>query len=253
VRSAPKIQIDVSAKGANAKNIMNRTKALVAVVATFAGMISLSRAQVTPVLSPSPLPTTDSIDWGQLGPNTTQVSSPANVTSGLGLSAVVSDGNDFFVYVAGQGWSGNDTFPSGDNVLYNDDSGDVSISFATPVTGAGAYIQTNAEDPFTAEISAFDSSDTLLGTESFSSTGINNDGPPVFAGLDSASDNISKVVFGITAGGTVGENTIDDFAIDALDLNVPKTSSVPDAASTSMLLGIASLGLGFIRRKVSKS
>jgi hypothetical protein len=232
---------------------MNRTKALVAVVATFAGMISLSRAQITPVASPSPLPTTDSIGWGQLGSNSTQVSSPANVTSTLGLSAVVSDGKDFFTEVAGQGWSGNDTFPGGDNVLYNDDSGDVSISFATPVTGAGAYIQTNAVDPFTAEISAYDSSDTLLGTESFVSVGINNDGPPVFAGLDSASNNISKIVFGITAGGTVNDNSIDDFAIDTLDLNAPQTSSVPDAGSTPMLLGIASLGLGFIRRKVSKS
>jgi VPDSG-CTERM motif len=239
--------------GANAKNIMNRTKLLVGVVATFAGMISLSQAQITPVASPSPLPTTDTIDWGQLGPNNTKVTSPANVTSGLGLNAVVSDGNDFFADVAGQAWSGPDIFPNGDKLLYNNDSGDVSISFATPISGAGAYLQTNAEDPFTAEISAYDSSDTLLGSESFVSVGINNDGPPVFAGLDSASNNISEVVFSITAGGTVSDRSIDDFALDTLDLNVPKTSSVPDAGSTSMLLGVASLGLGFIRRKVSKS
>jgi hypothetical protein len=232
---------------------MNRTKVLFAVFSTLAWMTSLSRAQVTAVSSPSSLPTTDSINWGQLGSNASFVSSPSSVTSALGLSAVVGDGGNFFGYVAGQGWSGPDTFATGDSVLYNNDSGDVSISFATPVSGAGAYVQTNAVAPFTAEISAYDSLNNLLGAESFSSVGVNGDGPPVFAGLDSVSVNISKVVFSVTAGGTVDNNTVDDFALDTLDLKVAKKSSVPDAASTSMLLGIASLTLAYVRRKVPKA
>jgi VPDSG-CTERM motif len=224
------------------------TKASLALLALLGGIVTQSQAQVTAVTSPGGLPTTDSIGWGQLGPAYTVLSSPLSVVSGGGLTATVTDVNgNFERRDEGNGWAGN--FAPGDALLWNQGSGgNITIAFGSPIYGAGAFIQSDDYGAFTAFISAY-SGATLLGTEAFNgdSTGA-NDGSAIFAGLDSASP-ITSVVFGLTAPPN------DDFAIDALDLdttNVVKLG-VPDAGSTSLLFGMASLGLGFFRRKLAKS
>jgi hypothetical protein len=225
------------------------TKTSLALLAMLGGIISQSQAQLTAVTSPTGLPTTDSIDWGQLGATSfTTISSPAAVVSGGGLNATVSDGSTLERRDEADGWNGN--FTPGDHLLWNQGGpGNIAITFASPIFGGGAYIASDDFGSFVATLTAYDGS-TLLGSESFN--GVNNtdnDGSAIFAGVDSTLP-ITELIFGLA-------NTTDnDFAIDTLDLNTTNGVAklgVPDAGSTSLLFGMASLGLGIFRRKLAKS
>jgi len=220
----------------------NITKASLTLVAALGGIFSLSQAQAGGVTSPGALPVTDSISWGQLGGAYNTTLTPVNVTSGGGLVATVSDGG----YVerrdenpgGGGGWAG--IFNSGDQLLWNQDNGNnIVIAFATPVMGAGAYIQQDVGGSYSGTITAYDGA-TVLGSETVSGyNDLASLGTAPFAGWDSSSCDITSVSFSTSPN--------NGFAIDTLDLN-----TCPDAGATSWLLGMASVGLGLLRKKLVK-
>jgi hypothetical protein len=188
----------------------------------------------------------DSISWGQLGGSFDTTTTPVGVVSGGGLNALVTDGGDVERRDedpgGGGGWLG--IFNSGDQLLFNQDNGnDIVVTFAMPVYGAGAYIQQDQFGDYSGTITAY-SGATVLGSETVSAD--NNGaslGTAPFAGWLESSADITSVDF--------STSPEDDFCIDTLAL-VTNPAAAPDAASTSWLLGMASLGLGIFRKKLVK-
>ena len=219
------------------------TKTSLVVAAVLAGLVSQAGAQTTGVTAPGGV---DSVAFGQLGPSFTTVGDGAAVTTVNSVAANVflADEGSMERLDQGNGWNGN--FVPGDALLWNQGNYqqtgiDMSFSFATPISGFGEFIQADYFGGFTGTISAYDSSDNLLGT--FSEAGNSTsagDGSAIFLGISSDSANISSVDF----------NVVDQFGGDSLALG--NVGRVPDAASTSGLLGLAALGLGMIRRKIAK-
>jgi len=129
----------------------------------------------------SPVSVIDSIDWSQLGTEGTIVNAPATVTTALGNVVTVSDtaGAPLLRYDQSSAWSGN--FAPGTALLYTAPflgTSDITLTFATPVLGAGAQIQANYNGPFTAQI-------TVNGTQTFTESGVSNanaDGSAIFIG-----------------------------------------------------------------------
>jgi hypothetical protein len=105
------------------------------------------------------------------------------------------------------------------------------LTFATPVTAAGAYIEADDFGPFTTEI-------TVNGTDTFSVNGDSadtGDGTTPFIGWSGGP--IKTIEFELTAsGGGVGDN--GDFALGTASLS----SAIPEPSTWAMmLLGFAGL------------
>lgn len=198
---------------------------------------------VTEVTTLAGLNADDSVGWGQLGSVTTQIQSPASVTSVNGLSMTVSDGGVLERRDQGSGWAGN--FTLGDQLLWNQANGNAItvIDLSNPISGVGAQIQANVFGPFTATISAY-SGNTLLG--SFNEDGdsnINGDGSAIFLGVSDTSAEITSVAFSVS-----DVNGFSDFAIDTLYLNDSSTTTTPEPTSL-LLAGSALIGLALTARK----
>ncbi len=184
------------------------------------------------VTSPAALGANDVIDWGQLGPSSiiTVVPSPASIISSLGLDATASttDPTGLLRLDDGTDWQGN--FLPGDRLLtsFTTNYFPLTVIFATPVFGAGANIQLDPHEPFTAFIEAFNGGTSLgIVTEDGVSNG-NQDGSAIFIGFLDPNAEITSVVFGLTT------PTDSDFAINALRIN---TNGVPEPSSFYLLAG----------------
>lgn len=117
--------------------------------------------------------------------------------------------------------------------------GPLSLSFATPVGGAGAQIAVDDTFQFTAFISAFDRDNNLLGT--FSAPGTSSlalDNSAIFLGVFSDTENIARLEF---------SSSIPDRAIGINTLSV-QTAAVPEPG-TIVALSLAGLGLGMAKRR----
>jgi hypothetical protein len=213
------------------------------------GLIQSSGATVIGITSRGALGANDSIDWGQLGPAGTIgtiVSNPTTVTSANALSIGVSmPAGSFQRFDQGGNWNGN--FAPGDKLLYTKiNPGPLTLSFLTGISGGGAQIQESVFGAFTAEISAFDVNDVLLGT--FSENGVsdsNGNNSAIFIGLLSSAADIYKLAFDITA-----FNVRDDFAINLVSLATTPSTAVPEPGTWSvMLLGLAGIGFAAYRRR----
>jgi hypothetical protein len=212
--------------------------ALLAGIGAALSLGSIANAGTTFAGSPVALGSNDQIDWSQLGATFTTLNSPASVLSNLGISATISDGGTLERRDEGNGWSGG--YPNGDALIWNQDNGnDLVIDFATPVGGAGAQISTDYFGSFTWTISAFDSSNNLLGT--YTGTGENADDLP-FIGILSSSADISSIDL------QAFNASFTNMSIDTLYLN-DNGGSVPDAGVTSLMLGISVAALIALRRR----
>ena len=163
----------------------------------------------------------DQIDWSSLGP----LDDPFDPVSGFNIlpnsfSATSQNGLELFLDIppAEPGITppfvfrtlpapGIETnYGTGDFILFTGllpapppapgNPGPLTITFDTPVLGAGAQIAVDDIFDFTAFISAFDDSDRLLGTFSVPGTSsVELDDSAVFLGIVSDTPNISRLVF----------------------------------------------------------
>src|SRR5581483_11917873 len=165
------------------------------------------------------------IDWGQLGPDGTNINGPVAVTSAGGINAVAS-----LAAYPGQRleqsttWFGN--FTPADHLLY---SGNLTVGGSAPttldfgsvaLTQVGAQIQQDFFGDFTATIEAFDSLGNSLGTVTENGTSNGDaDGSAIYIGVMSTDNNISKIVFSAVS------LDANDFAINTVSLT---PASVPE-------------------------
>jgi hypothetical protein len=186
------------------------------------------------------------INWGQLGPETTVVPSGSGVSSTNGVNATVTDSyQNMQVLQEGSTWFGN--FAPGDFLLYSNIADDpfhdetMTITFATAVQAAGAQITSNFYGPFVARILTNDGS-------FFDIPGVmdgNEDNSAPFLGAISDSANITGITFSMQVNGGAG------FAINDLRL-LAGAGAVPEPSTWAMiLLGFGAIGASTRRRKTA--
>jgi PEP-CTERM motif len=190
----------------------------------------------------SPAGLKDTIDWAQMGAENNEFPTPQTVVSMDGVTVTATSSGGFFnridqfnpVDLSGS-WFGN--FTPGEALIENLNASQITLTFATPVTTAGAPIMPNGFGPFTAQI-------TVNGTEIFTEDGDSTDagdGSAIFIGWSGGP--ITTLQFEVTA--VTGGNTTD-FAIGTVSL-----ASVPEPSTWAMMmLGFA--GLGFARYRAAR-
>lgn len=206
----------------------------------------------------------DELDWGNLGfgtpvdlgtgttfnflPNSFQTTSENGL--GLGVDIPLAANPSItppFVFQVSPNLPAN--FGNGDFVLFTGlvptqfpapgNPGPITITFNTPVQGAGTQIAVDDTRTFTAFVSAFDDNNNLLGNFSIPGTGATViDNSAAFLGVSSESANISKLVFSSSEPNR------------ALGINSLSISSVAVPESVNPLtLGLLGLGLLAFKKK----
>jgi len=218
-----------------------------------AGVLILALSAQASIIGTGDISTfTDTVDWcANYGCANTPYSmpSPTAWTSNSGLTGEVGmngTGDPFYVVQQGSSWFGN--LPNGMGMIYNGNAlgntpAGIAATSDSGVYGMGAYIQTDYDGPFTAEIDLYDGSFNFLG--SYTEIGNADQGPDLSIFIGAYDDNPDVYAAVFTAWGT-GPNE-PDFAIGNLDLRL-----VPEPGSF-LLMGSALAGLaGVIRRKAQK-
>ena len=218
-----------------------RLTGAVAVLTVLAGAVQRTTAGEMLVTSATALAPNDSIDWGQLGPDSTSLPSSIKVASAGGLAARVSttDPTGLVRVDEGGSWTGN--FTAGEHLINNNQFSfsPLKIAFASPVTGAGAQIQLDDSGPFTATVEAFSGTKSLgMFTEDGISTSL-EDASAIFIGVLDSSAEITSIIFGIDNPPSFG----GDFAVNSLWINA--SSTVPEPSSLLLAAIAVPAGLGF--------
>src|SRR6266478_8623538 len=181
----------------------------------------------------------DFVLWSQLGADAALLGSGFNAASvgGVTNAGTLTGANSLISVVCPASpcsWTGS-SFSATDSLLWTSDAGNsgngpVTLSFGTPITGAGAMIQADAPGQFTAQIQAFNGA-TLLGAFTAMS---NPAGDAIYIGVqDQSGANISKVVFSITTCGPLDTSGCTDLALNALNLNTGTPAATLSARSLS--------------------
>jgi hypothetical protein len=209
---------------------------VLSLAAILAAGVSVSQAGV--ILLTAPGSGTVVPDFGLLGtpahsfPGSPNVVSPAVVDAETTVSAASNAG--FYLLAEQFAWGGD--FGGGAAVLWNGGQEPVTLTFSSDVQSAGVQIDPDASTPvsFTANISAYDSSNNLLGafSEAGSFGGFNPNDVALFIGVQSDSADIAKVI--------ISTNT-NDFAISAGN-STQSGSTTPEPASTA-LCGLGLIGV----------
>jgi hypothetical protein len=240
-----------------------RTKTLIGCAASMALAQFATQAGITGISAPSQLGSSTILNWPTPGLATGSWSLIPNGSyfSGGGFSGTVTQGGGSPMYSttqaagdSGFNWNGN--FFDGEPVLYNGVSyfgsnpGNIGIHFTAPVSGAGFQVENDWSKfaTFMGVISAYGSHNQLLGTYSFNGfAGESDDGTAPFAGFIDTSAEISTITI---------STDHNDFAIGALYIGLSSdttggstTLTLPDAGSTGLLFGFASIGLLMFRRQ----
>ena len=212
----------------------------------------IANAAVNLVTTRAGLNGNSEIDWNDLGGSSaTAIPSPFDIAvtdSWNGQSAGVSLNTGSFQRVDQGGanvwdWDGN--FAPEEALLQTLATGHalITFDFDTLVFGIGAQIQPEALGAFTAQISAYDLSGTLLGQ--FTENGVSTSGgddSAIFIGILSNIANIHEVTFEvISSKGRAYDGSISLNEVDA-------ATAVPEP-STFILLAAGLGGAALLRRK----
>jgi hypothetical protein len=211
-----------------------------------AGISPIAQA-FTLVTSSSALAPDDFVSWGNFGSSFTLVPSGSQTPSNLGNPVTVSlPSGDFSRRDQGNGWAGN--FAPGVQLLWTlGNPGPLSLTFGTPVFGAGAQIQLNIPPDgvrsFTAFVEGFDSSNNSLGSVSLPglSNNLGNDSA-IFIGALSDTP-IARFAFNVQS--TDGSD--NDFAIGQVEIR--QVPLPPQAAGSLLFMTLNAIKL---RRQAKK-
>jgi hypothetical protein len=214
------------------------------------------------VTTPGGLGSNDSTNWAQLGGDETALAGPFSATSAqsVGVTGNFSSGDNTglvaVVCPASPSCTWGPTVSgmiAGDTDIWAFDNGTglgtgpIDLTLATPVLGAGAYLQGDTTGAYTASIQAFDGSTALALASTVTSDGA---GDPIFLGLLDSTADITKIEFSLTS--CAGCSNNGDFAIDTL-LMTDTVSAAPEPSSL-LLFGSGLAGLAWtIRRKSWKT
>lgn len=216
-------------------------------VTTVGTLLFTSTAQAaTFVSSRDALEANDLVDWSVLGSTFTPVTNPFVTTSSSGLDINASIPSGSFLRI-----DQTPVFPGafdvGDALLFTGlgNPGPLTITFNTPVFGAGTQIQSDpANIPnYTATIEAFDSFDNSLGSFDITSISKREAGSGVsFVGVSDSKGEIKKVVLN-----TEEEGDFVPFALN--ELSIKTSAAVPEPSS---MLGLLLLGTAGAVLKLNK-
>jgi hypothetical protein len=213
------------------------------------GIVAPAHADISLVTTRAGLAATDSIDWGQLGPEATTSPSPFAVSSAGGISTVVDKALSGLFGRQNESslWAGN--FAPGDRLLWTNNftsttNNPIALRFgALGVFGGGAQIQADFNGDFLARVTAFDAGGNLLAT--FTEAGHssrNADNSAIFIGVLSTDPDIHSIAVSLDA---ADADTIGDFAINRLDITAP----IPEPGTLTLLaLGVLALLCYGLRR-----
>lgn len=157
-------------------------------------------ASVTFITSRTELGGNNSVDWRVVAPAFSDVPNPFLVTSSSGLGLKVSKASG--VFLAAEQTSDPDgpfsaNFAPGDALIYTRETpGPITISFSSPVLGAGTQLESGGNGAFNATIEALDSVGKSLGKFSvpgIASYGGSGDNTAPFVGVLSNSANIASL------------------------------------------------------------
>jgi hypothetical protein len=184
----------------------------------------------------------DTIDWGQLGPPFTTLTSPVGWTSTGGAMGTASDSGTLERRDEGNGWDG--VFAIGDHLLWNQDNGNpIDIHFNNPISLGGAQIQ---DDFFVTYQGCVQALGSFGSSPIFCVTGVNTgaeDNSAPFIGIqDLSGGNITDLLF------------TTDFGPNATAINTlsfqPGTTTPEPSSLLLLASGIAGLA-GVVRRKLT--
>ncbi|MGB3401483.1 MAG: PEP-CTERM sorting domain-containing protein [Microcoleaceae cyanobacterium] len=230
--------------------------------------LSLPAIAVTLITERTELGGNDQLDWSSLGkvfdpfnfdptaflPNTFSAVSDDNLAITVDIPSASSPSiTPPFVFQTGFPPTGIPTnFADGDFILFTGfeppqpgpfvpalgNPGPITITFDTPVKGAGTQLAVDDTLAFEAFISAFDAGDNLLGTFSVDGTSsLNLDNSAVFLGIQSDTANISRLVF---------SSSEDNRAIG---INTLSIASVPEPTSILALFSVVTFGIGLRKKR----